>query len=1041
MSRKHEVTIEYTGKEHKYRITWSDITAGTRDYFDTSAAEISAKDVEILWQYPDCQARIGEKLFRFLDGDSRFLQRALDEAEKSGEILQLDLRTPNAAADWPFELLAKSGGFLLHDSIHLVRRVSEWGTDAKIIPENRPLRLLFMACSARGIKPELDYEREEEAIFRVTEKLAVDMEVEDSGSLAGLKERLEHRQYDVIHISGHADIDEKGNPFFVMEDETGSRRDVSPGDLWNEALIQEPPPRLLFLSGCRTGEAPQAAETPDKAALSFARLLVERHRIPTVLGWGRPVSDDQATHAEEMIYHELSCGKTILQSLLRARYELKEKFSDSRYPAWPLLRLFASGMPLTAVVKPGQPQRPIPRRMTYFSLGDSGMRVLREGFIGRRRQLQIALHTLKNDFEKAGVLLLGAGGLGKSCLAGKICERFKDRKLIIVHGKLDNISLQAAMKDGFIQSDDNKAQRILAQKKEMTEKIAELCAHSFREKNYLILLDDFEQNLEGAEAGQPRSLHREAADLLLALLQHLPKSGKMTQLIITSRYEFSLTKGNKNLVEERLQPIYLTGFRETEQRKKEQELKNILEYAQRFPGIRLLAEGRGNPFLMEQLDQLLEQKRDAKEAQLKQEIRNCRQRFIEEFGMRKILEKSGGSMKWFLSRMSIYRRFVGKDGVRQVNGKEACGNPGELLQEAVRLSLIEYDQERQGYRVTPLLRDELSSVLEDPRSVHEQALAYYKKVCAESEAQPDPVMAEELTYHALCCGEEETASRVGAGLVRYYHERLDFKQAKRIGLEILQEKKQELQTVHDTLLLNEIASTLKELTEYDKAIDLYEKAYMTTRSLYGAKHSEAARSLNNQAVVWSAKGDYNKAVELYEQALEIVREAPQENPPEAFGIIMQNLGTALNALGHPERSIEIYEQVLAAWNDVHDNARLNNKAILLGNLAAAAADCGDQNKARRYYQEALAIFQALYKGDHPDKAGVLNNLAASYYQEGDYLKAAEYYEQVRAMWQAIYGEEHPNAADAARSLAAAREASGNSHWDNRPGKTIKRIQR
>lgn len=48
--------------------------------------------------------------------------------------------------------------------------------------------------------------------------------------------------------------------------------------------------------------------------------------------------------------------------------------------------------------------------------------MLAQGFVGRRRQFQTSLGALKQDVDKVGVLLLGTGGLGKSCLAGKICD-------------------------------------------------------------------------------------------------------------------------------------------------------------------------------------------------------------------------------------------------------------------------------------------------------------------------------------------------------------------------------------------------------------------------------------------------------------------------------------------------------------------------------------------------------------------------------------------------------------------------------------------
>jgi len=297
MATTYNVSVIPGKKENDFTITWLNKKTNKKDSFEQSAPEFSGGVLEI-----------GKTLFHFLDGDAGHLKQALDEAAKAGESLQLYLNACQETADWPFELLAHDGSFLLPYKVHLVRSVSDWGKKKKQAAKNRPLKLLFMACSALDVDPELDFEKEEEAIFKVTEKLAVDMEVEDSGSLEGLQEQLEQTHYDVVHLSGHADINEEGVPFFIMEDETGYRRDVFPEELWKNALIENPP-RLLFLSGCRTCETPRLEEKEEseenRAAVSFARLLVENYHVPAVLGWGRSVSDVQATLAEQMIYHEL----------------------------------------------------------------------------------------------------------------------------------------------------------------------------------------------------------------------------------------------------------------------------------------------------------------------------------------------------------------------------------------------------------------------------------------------------------------------------------------------------------------------------------------------------------------------------------------------------------------------------------------------------------------------------------------------------------------------------------------------------------------
>ncbi|HLP59483.1 MAG TPA: CHAT domain-containing protein [Candidatus Deferrimicrobium sp.] len=698
----YNVNIEPLEKENVFQVTWHNVENNVQDCFAIEA-DITPQETRWLWQEPNNQAVIGEKLFRFLDGDARHLARALQEAHLQGEMLQIYLWACKQTSDWPFELLFKDDIFLLTNRIHLIRCVSDWGKGKRLPPQNRQLKFLFMACSALDVKSELDYEWEEDAIFKATEKLPIDMEVEDSGSLEGLRDRLENEQYDVVHLSGHADIAAAECPFFIMENELGCRHDVFPEKLWQEALMENPP-RLLFLSGCRTGETPDSDKNTD--AVSFAHLLVKNYHVPAVLGWGRNVNDLQAIHAEKVLFHELSRGKSILEAVLRVRCELHQNFPNVKRKAWPLLRLFSGGVTLDAIVQKSQRWQPKPKLMQNVYLKTSTVKVLIDGFIGRRRQIQRISRSLKQDVDKVGTLIMGTGGLGKSCLAAKICERFKDHTAIIVHGKINPLSLGAALKDAFTRSQDEKGKSILAQPGEMTDKLARLCAASFKEQGYLILLDGFDQNIEGAEKGRPGPLTPEAAELLKVLLHYLPFSGKMTQLIVTSRYGFSLTEQNRDLVGERLERVTLTSFQETEQLKKLWQLENFLNYKYGVPALELIKEGKGNPLLMEILDELIAGNSSLEEPQLLEALRGKREEFIRGQVLRELMQYGGPDLEKFLSGFSGYSQPVQEQDIVNMADKAGLKNWQILLEKGIRLSLIEHDQARQSYQVTPLLREE-----------------------------------------------------------------------------------------------------------------------------------------------------------------------------------------------------------------------------------------------------------------------------------------------------------------------------------------------
>ena len=180
---------------------------------------------------PRLSQEIGSTLFTFLNNDY-LLRQALKEADLHGEPLQLFIERnthDKNVPDLPFELLYDSQ-FLVPLKIHVIHYVSDYGSKKVVNPVPRPLKVLFMACSPEGVEPVLDFEKEEETIFEVTTDLPVDIDIEDTGSLQGLIECLSKNEYDVIHLSGHANI-EDGIPYFCMEDEEGYLNRVTPSAL------------------------------------------------------------------------------------------------------------------------------------------------------------------------------------------------------------------------------------------------------------------------------------------------------------------------------------------------------------------------------------------------------------------------------------------------------------------------------------------------------------------------------------------------------------------------------------------------------------------------------------------------------------------------------------------------------------------------------------------------------------------------------------------------------------------------------------------
>jgi CHAT domain-containing protein len=255
---------------------------------------------------------LGEKLFNFLDGDERWFSRAL--ADPRGATVRI--AAGQRLRHLPWELVVRDGSYLaVSESAPLlpVRAASSIATlGAVVTPRNRPLRVLFMASSPEGVEPVLSYEAEEAALLEATADTGTELVVEESGTVEGLRFTAESYgpgYFDVLHVSGHASIDE-GQPKFLVENELG-------GPVWATAgqiagAVDGQWPRLVFVSGCLTGGASDRGTIP-----SMSESLVQAG-APAVLGWALPVGDASATAFASRLYRDLAAGQPLDRAVVTA---------------------------------------------------------------------------------------------------------------------------------------------------------------------------------------------------------------------------------------------------------------------------------------------------------------------------------------------------------------------------------------------------------------------------------------------------------------------------------------------------------------------------------------------------------------------------------------------------------------------------------------------------------------------------------------------------------------------------------------------------
>ncbi|GAA6618387.1 hypothetical protein NUACC26_041980 [Scytonema sp. NUACC26] len=665
---------DYTNDSQSCQLSLAEIKEAERDYNTR----------------PEDYAKMGQALYNWLDGSSRILQQAIDQHRRDGIVLAI--AATEGLAHLPWEVLHDGQKFLVeHRPVIIPVR---WKADSRHLswenqPENRALNVLFMATSPQGIEPVLDFEAEEGRILEATKRIPLSLTVEESGCLSELGysiQEYEQGYFDVFHLTSHATFkDEK--PCFITETELGEPEYSSAEDIAYE--LQFKLPKLIFLSGCETGysdtgEVPSMAET----------LLMEG--ATAVLSWGKKFSDTDAT-AAATLYESLSAGDKVTEAVAKTYQTLiRNKVQD-----WYNLRLYVAetlpGALVTPLRTPGR--KPAPKPSVTEQFLDSKTKQVRvadrKTFVGRRRQLQNCLRILKISNEEIGVLIHGMGGLGKSTIASRLCDRLPEYKKVIWWRQIDGSSLMSQLADLMKNLEERAAL------KEGKEELKYRLRDALIKLNQLVLVfDDFEWNLEPRDGRYV--LKPEISEVLSALVWAIKNQENISyhRIIITCRYDFE---------SDLLQHFYkqpLEGLQKADLKKK---LKQLEAFdSDKIDGKlveRALKLADGYPRLLEWLNDVLSGKdADSQLSQFEASSLSWKEKIIwvtEDAPKLKI----DSFTERIVSRCLVFEIPVPMPALEAVC--EPISGYQEQLERAIELGLIEVssesDESKRGYRVSRIL--------------------------------------------------------------------------------------------------------------------------------------------------------------------------------------------------------------------------------------------------------------------------------------------------------------------------------------------------
>ena len=915
----------------------------------------------------------GKCLFDWLDGTDRLFSQKLQEL--AGESVILAIAATEKLAHLPWEVLHDGINFLVDkpQPIVPIRWVSSDSIKKLSVdetkPENRALNLLFMAASPAEAKPVLDFEKEEGLILKATARQPLALIVEESGCLTELRYLIDDREkgyFDIFHLTGHATINESGEPRFYTETETGEIHLASGQDIAKSFNFRIP--KLLFLSGCRTGQRGEAGSVPCLAEelLSFG--------AKAVLGWGQKVLNGDATAAAEALYSRLAAGDELTEALAQTYQALiANKARD-----WHLLRLYVAGtLPgnlVTTLRTRGRKAAPKPTVSAQF-LDASGQQVkvpTREAFVGRRRQIQSCLKALKLPSDKVGVLIHGMGGLGKSSLASRLCDRLTEFEKIVLVGKVDEARLLSKLGDKLSKFQRDDLQR---DDEELKYRLRDLFwgLDEGDLQPFLLVLDDFETHLE-SRSNSGCVLQPEMARILDALVWAINETNAPHRLVITCRYDFDSPL---------LRDFYkqgLDGFKDADLQKKCSWLAAFAPKSSVDGKLQSQAKklADGNPRLLERLNLvLLAEKLDL--STILPRMQETTAEFREDILNEELLKQLSPELTKMLELALVYQLPVPREAIAAV-----CTSIVEIekiLHRAIALGLLEVSPDL-SLRVPRILSLNLP---EDSEGLHaaEAAEILYRLWWQEGEYSTEEKGLE--IYRLAMLGKvEKIAVKIVDFLTNRWNNQSRFKES-------VKTCEQTLAVFPDYRIFNSLANSEAVLGNTDAAKKYYQQALDECPP---EDERVKAAIIHNLAIIYADQGKVTRAIALYKESLEL-NEKIGNLPGKAstlhcLAIVYANRGEVDEAIALYQQSLELYEKI----------GHLQGKAASLHQLAGIYAKQGDITRAIALYQQSLELYEKI--GDVQGKAASFNQLAGIYYfKQGDVTRALALYQKSLELYEKI----------------------------------------
>jgi len=829
-----------------------------------------------------------------------------------------------------FGFLAREQGFSLS------RRLAEASPDLPAL-EDAPLRILLFTCLPDDLAEgnRLRVEDEQAAAFESLIELERSgkaiLEMPDDGRLETFKSYLSEFKPHLVYLSGHGQFNHEPHNDrawgeFLFENEHGNSQLVPEQEL-SKCFEAQRSVQCCVLSACLS-----ARQHPAYLHHGLSQSL-HRAGVPHVIGMRESIFDLAGISFARSLLHALANQRPLAEALQQARAAITNPLSDSplfdaaspehreaSFGQWSLPQLYSHDLfrPLH-----GQDFVPQPRHLAHKS-EMIGMVSQPQRFIGRRRKLrQLQRKIRQGDFRS--LLITGAGGMGKTALAGKLVRTLQ---------KQGNRVFAFSLRPEHDWQDVLLEMR-LALKGEAKQTFKEIQTEGLdvaKEAHWLLklLLEQmpggvvlFFDNLESVQQMHNQQLQDATLACWIAAAQQLTGSG--LKLILTSRWRLPDWPETEHL------PLDGIRYADYKALASSQQLNpSLLADGQRLRHAHAVLGGnaRGLEFFIAATQGMDMQE----QSDFLQRLEDCKEETQADMALTELMAQRSDDERLLLDRLLAYRVPVPLDGIKVVlRAEPSPATPTTaLLQSLLALSLLEQSSQagddEADYQLDPLLRDWLlHHGSTKPTVSHVKIAASFMLWLLEERINTrwDHKLA---THQSLLEADiQQQAHRLVLDWV--------VGPLNRAGLyqQLLEQWLPPLLDTQDKQIrseaLGQIGKQYYHIADYDTALQ-YLKQSLAIRQEIGDKSGEGT-TLNNISQIYDARGDYDTALQYLKQSLAIQQEIGDKS---GEGTTLNNIATTAHARGDYDTALQFLKQSLAIQQEIGDIAGLCVTLFNIGHI-------------------------------------------------------------------------------------------------------------